>query len=90
MEHWRVFPEETPSKHAVALAEQIERDGGHVLAIYREPVGTHWHIFGFMRCLLRRNDRSGAGPALSPRTADANQIPAGREPCPGGQVMLAC
>jgi ParB family chromosome partitioning protein len=48
MAHWAVFPDETPSKHAVALAEQIDRDGGHALAIYREPVGDHWHIF----CLL--------------------------------------
>ncbi len=48
MEHRTVFPDETPSKQAVALAEQIERDGGHALAIYREPLGTHWHIF----CLL--------------------------------------
>ena len=31
-----------------ALAEQIEKDGGHALALYREPVGDHWHIF----CLL--------------------------------------
>ncbi|HLW61615.1 MAG TPA: chromosome partitioning protein ParB [bacterium] len=48
MAHWAVFPDETPSKHAVALAEQIDRDGGRTLAIYREPVGDHWHIF----CLL--------------------------------------
>ncbi|HKV43051.1 MAG TPA: chromosome partitioning protein ParB [bacterium] len=48
MAHWAVFPDETPSKHAVALAEQIDRDGGHALAIYREPVGDHWQIF----CLL--------------------------------------
>jgi ParB family chromosome partitioning protein len=32
----------------VTLAEQVERDGGHVLAIYREPLGDHWQIF----CLL--------------------------------------
>src|SRR5207302_1915068 len=48
MPNWTVFPDETPSKQAVALAEQIERDGGHALAIYREPVGDHWQIF----CLL--------------------------------------
>ncbi len=50
MAHWRVFPDETPSKQAAALAEQVERDGGHTLAIYREPVGDHWQIF----CLLPR------------------------------------
>ncbi len=48
MAHWRVFPDEPPSKQAAALAEQVERDGGHTLAIYREPVGDHWQIF----CLL--------------------------------------
>ncbi len=48
MANWIVFPDETPSKQAVALAEQIEREGGHALAIYREPVGDHWQIF----CLL--------------------------------------
>jgi len=48
MAPWTVFPDEAPSKQAVALAEQIERDGGHALAIYREPIGDHWQIF----CLL--------------------------------------
>ena len=48
MAPWTVFPDDTPSKQAVALAEQIERDGGHALALYREPVGDHWQIF----CLL--------------------------------------
>ena len=49
MATWAIYPEGTqPSKQAVALAEQIERDGGSALAIYQEPVGEHWHIF----CLL--------------------------------------
>lgn len=48
MERWTVFPDEPPSKQATTLAEQIARDGGHVLAIYREPVGDHWQLF----CLL--------------------------------------
>ena len=49
MARWAVFPEdEEPSKQAAALAEQVEKDGGHALAIYREPVGDHWQIF----CLL--------------------------------------
>ena len=39
-----------PSKPAQALASQIERDGGRVLAVYQEPVGDHWQIF----CLLPR------------------------------------
>ncbi len=48
MERWTVFPNEAPPKQAATLAEQIDRDGGHVLALYREPVGDHWQIF----CLL--------------------------------------
>ncbi len=49
MARWAVFPEDDePSKQAAALAEQVEKDGGHALAIYREPVGDHWQIF----CLL--------------------------------------
>jgi ParB family chromosome partitioning protein len=43
-----VFPDETPPKGLQSLAEQVERDGGHALAFYREPVGGHWQIF----CLL--------------------------------------
>jgi ParB family chromosome partitioning protein len=48
MVKWRVHPDEEPTKQAQALAEQVEQDGGSVLAIYREPVGDHWHVF----CLL--------------------------------------
>jgi ParB family chromosome partitioning protein len=43
-----VFPDEEPPKALRSLAEQVERDGGHVLAFYREPVGHHWQVF----CLL--------------------------------------
>src|ERR1041384_4051259 len=45
---WTTFPDKTPSKEAQALAAQVEHDGGHVLALYQEPVGDHWQIF----CLL--------------------------------------
>ncbi|HEU5323521.1 MAG TPA: chromosome partitioning protein ParB, partial [Methylomirabilota bacterium] len=45
-----VFPAREPSRAARALAEQVARDGGHVLAIYAEPVGEHWQLF----CLLPR------------------------------------
>lgn len=48
MAKWRVFPDEEPAKPVLVLADQVERDGGSVLAIYREPVGDHWQIF----CLL--------------------------------------
>jgi ParB family transcriptional regulator, chromosome partitioning protein len=45
---WSVHPEKTPPAAVVALAEQIERDGGRALALYQDPVGEHWQIF----CLL--------------------------------------
>jgi len=45
-----IYPDKEPSKAARALAEQVDRDGGHVLAIYQEPVGEHWQVF----CLLPR------------------------------------
>ena len=49
MAQWTVFPEtEEPPKAVAALAEQVEKDGGRALALYREPVGQHWQIF----CLL--------------------------------------
>ena len=49
MARWTVFPEgEDPPKAVAALAEQVEKDGGRALALYREPVGQHWQIF----CLL--------------------------------------
>lgn len=37
-----------PPKAVQALLEQVEADGGRVLAVYREPVGGHWQAF----CLL--------------------------------------
>jgi ParB family chromosome partitioning protein len=43
------YPEDkAPPKPVTALLEQVEKDGGHVLALYREPVGGHWQAF----CLL--------------------------------------
>ncbi|MFQ5829659.1 MAG: chromosome partitioning protein ParB [Candidatus Methylomirabilia bacterium] len=45
---WAIFPDKAPSREAGRLAEQVQRDGGHVLALYQEPVGEHWQIF----CLL--------------------------------------
>src|SRR2546426_9172992 len=37
-------------KAVSALGEQVEADGGRVLAIYQDPVGEHWQLF----CLLPR------------------------------------
>ena len=50
MADFTIYPDKEPSKTAHALAAQIERDGGRVLAVYQEPVGEHWQIF----CLLPR------------------------------------
>src|ERR1700675_2441028 len=49
MARWSVFPDgDEPVQAVTAPAEQVERDGGRALAIYRDPVGEHWQIF----CLL--------------------------------------
>ena len=48
MATWAVYLDGDAPKAVTALAEQIEKDGGHALALYREPIGDHWHIF----CLL--------------------------------------
>jgi len=50
MASYTIFPEKTPPAAAQALATQVERDGGHVLALYQDPVGDHWQLF----CLLPR------------------------------------
>jgi ParB family chromosome partitioning protein len=48
MTDYAIYPDKEPSRAVRALAEQIARDGGHVLAVYQEPVGEHWQVF----CLL--------------------------------------
>jgi ParB family transcriptional regulator, chromosome partitioning protein len=63
MANYAVYPEQEPSKAARALAEQVTRDGGHVLAVYQEPVGDHWQVF----CLLPR-----AKVAASPYQRDVS------------------
>jgi ParB family chromosome partitioning protein len=41
-----VFPEDVEPPRAVReLAEQVTRDGGHVLACYREPLQEAWQLF---------------------------------------------
>jgi ParB family transcriptional regulator, chromosome partitioning protein len=50
MADFTIYPDKEVGKTARALADQIERDGGRVLAVYQEPVGEHWQIF----CLLPR------------------------------------
>jgi ParB family transcriptional regulator, chromosome partitioning protein len=39
------YPDEEPPEAVAALAEQVDKDGGHVLAVYQEPVGDRWQIF---------------------------------------------
>ncbi len=48
MGSWATFPDKELPRDARALAEQVERDGGHVLGAYQDPVGDHWQLF----CLL--------------------------------------
>jgi len=48
MSHGQHPPEKEPPKAVLALMDQVRADGGHALAVYREPVGGHWQIF----CLL--------------------------------------
>jgi len=50
MADYAIYPDREPSRAARTLADQVERDGGRVLAIYQEPVGDHWQVF----CLLPR------------------------------------
>ncbi len=57
MPAWTTYPEREPSRDASALAAQVERDGGRVLAVYQDPVGDHWQIF----CAMPR-DRVEASP----------------------------
>lgn len=45
---WGRFPDREPPAAARKLAEQVEADGGEVLAVYQEPIGQHWQIF----CML--------------------------------------
>ncbi|MFQ5961371.1 MAG: ParB N-terminal domain-containing protein [Candidatus Methylomirabilales bacterium] len=48
-ERWTVFPVGgVPPPTALTLARQIEGDGGHVLAIYTEPVGEQWQLFSLL------------------------------------------
>ena len=54
------------AKATLALAEQVERDGGHALAIYREPVGDH-HESG--RSVHRPVRRDGGRPAARAEAA---------------------
>jgi ParB family chromosome partitioning protein len=46
---WAVFSAEgEPPPAAVALARELEEHGGHVLAVYTEPVGKRWQLFSLL------------------------------------------
>ncbi len=46
MAKWAIFPAEAePPRAVVGLAEQVGRDGGHVLACYQEPLKHAWQLF---------------------------------------------
>jgi ParB family chromosome partitioning protein len=42
------FPDAQPGKAVQELAQRIQSDGGHVLAVYKEPVGDHWQVFALL------------------------------------------
>ena len=49
MARWSVYPEDAaPPRAVVALAEQVERDGGHVLGCYQEPLNDGWQLFALL------------------------------------------
>ncbi|HTU02710.1 MAG TPA: ParB N-terminal domain-containing protein [Candidatus Sulfotelmatobacter sp.] len=46
---WGVFPaDEEPPGAIRTLAAEVEKDGGAVLGLYREPVGGGWHIVALL------------------------------------------
>jgi ParB family chromosome partitioning protein len=49
MAQWTTYPADRPPPAAVvALAEQVGRDGGHVLACYQEPLRDAWQLFAIL------------------------------------------
>ncbi len=49
MARWAMYPANAePPKDVMALAGQVEEDGGAALAIYQEPIGKAWQIFALL------------------------------------------
>lgn len=49
MAKWALYPEDAePPRAVVQLAEQVQRDGGHVLACYQEPLKDGWQLFALL------------------------------------------
>jgi ParB family chromosome partitioning protein len=44
-DRWTTYPDTALPEDVRRMADQVERDGGRVLAAYQEPVGNHWQIF---------------------------------------------
>jgi len=42
------FPDEAPPRAVSELVTRVETDGGHALAVYKEPVGGHWQVFALL------------------------------------------
>jgi ParB family chromosome partitioning protein len=45
---WATYPSKRAPARTQSLAGQVEADGGHVLSVFQDPLGGHWHLF----CLL--------------------------------------
>ena len=58
-----------PPKAVTTLLEQVDADGGRVLAVYREPVGGHWQAFCLLPLETGRPHPVPAGPLAHPREA---------------------
>jgi ParB family chromosome partitioning protein len=49
MAKWATFPEgAAPPRAVTELADRIERDGGHVLGCYQEPLKDAWQVFALL------------------------------------------
>ena len=65
--NWAVFPEGSEPPTAVAaLAEQVARDGGQVLACYQEPLREAWQLFAILPLDASRSPRPTSGTSRSP------------------------
>ena len=71
MARWTVFPRRGAAEAGAALAEQVERDGGHALALYREPVGEHWQIFCLLPAAQGRGHARTSATSRPPTSSDS-------------------
>jgi ParB family chromosome partitioning protein len=45
---WSIAGSGEPPRSLLALAKDVEQDGGTPLSLYREPVGNCWHLFALL------------------------------------------